>query len=119
MTISRAIGNHEKNAKHSTAPIRNPCADTLRWTLRRRRPPASGREGRASSLTLVSVAASAIGSPDLPATGSRGPYEGAVREGRTRGPHEGAGPRAPAPVTALLAVGQDLVHLAGRIGQQL
>src|SRR5580658_334081 len=32
MMISRTIGYQAKNAKHSTAPIRNPCADPFRCT---------------------------------------------------------------------------------------
>src|SRR3989442_15907872 len=70
MMISRAIGYQEKSAKHSTAPMRNPCAERLRLSCRLRlRRPAGRSSGPGLPWALLSVTAvPGIDSPDSPGT---------------------------------------------------
>src|SRR6201985_2816123 len=58
ITISRQIGYQEKKPKQSTAPIRNPCADTLRLARAATLSPARDRAGdRAAGLRSAARAA--------------------------------------------------------------
>jgi hypothetical protein len=61
MMISRAIGYQEKNAKHNTAPMRNPCAERLRLSCRLRPLRAAHRSsGPGLPLVLLSVTAMSV-----------------------------------------------------------
>src|SRR5580692_5113849 len=70
MMISRTIGYQEKSTKHSTAPMRNPCAERLRRSCWLRLLRTAGRTTRPGlSLALRSgTAVSVIDSPDSPGT---------------------------------------------------
>src|SRR6266516_2033811 len=74
ITISRHIGYQEKNRKQSTAPIRNPCADTFRLALAASLSPARDRAGD-STAGLRSVLRSATVGQDLVDLAGRGGQE--------------------------------------------
>ncbi len=111
MMISRTMGYQEKSAKHSTAPMRNPCAERLRRSCWLRLLRTAGRTTRPGlPLALRSgTAVSVIDSPDSPGTrpaskdamtplgaGGRGDAQsGALAPGRAAG----AGNPAPAAAT--------------------
>src|ERR1700689_4389377 len=75
--ISRHIGYQAKNAKHSTAPMRNPCADALRLALRPRLTAARDRTRPGTGLASRKVATMGASCRD-----SRPAGPGGVRAGR-------------------------------------
>src|ERR1700722_415454 len=90
MMISRTIGYQEKSAKHSTAPMRNPCAERLRRNCWLRLLRTAGRTTRPRlPLALRSgTAVSVIDSPDSP--GTRPASKGAMAPLGCEGPRRRA-----------------------------